>query len=111
MVKEPLKALEIAGKPIGSPVTEENTPQVAMLVHREVMAEFDGSTRDWLEQCLGSHVFREFCSKNLAVVERDTAALEPGNDAQKFFQISKDMRLVRRFWIDLLRFAEELKTR
>lgn len=86
---------------------EKTSPQVSMLVHREVLQKLDDALKEPLKQFLGSYIFIEFCKLNRDVSALQAAELDPSQE--NFAQLSKDMRLVWRFWTDLLRFAEELQ--
>jgi hypothetical protein len=92
-------------------VEDRVVPQVSVLVHRDVLAKFDLEFRNVLTQFLGSFVFLKFCEANLKAVEEDIRNLAPTArmTPDEYFQLSKDMRLVWRFWTDLQRFSEEFK--
>lgn len=93
-------------------MADEKEPirEVAILVHREVFNKYGAGERDWLETFIGSHMFQQFCKDNQNVVQADLIRLNPsGISAENFTKLSIEMRMVWRFWTDLLTLAEELQ--
>lgn len=90
---------------------EQTPPQVSTLIHREVMEKMRPEFRDMFSSFIGTDLFIDFCKGQLECIEYDIGEVQKRMDlpAEQQFQLSKDMRLVWRFWTDLLRFAEEQK--
>jgi hypothetical protein len=82
--------------------------QISVLVDRDTLNNMGPGEREWMETFLGSHVFQQFCKGNVDAVQTNLAELNPGAfTPEDFVNLSKDMRLLWRFWTDLLRLAEE----
>jgi hypothetical protein len=86
-------------------------PQITFLVHREVMDQMPFQMAEALQQFMGCSIFIDFCKLNVAKCDKDLADLRPRPEwtNEQYIQLSRDMRLVWRFWTDLLQFAEEFK--
>lgn len=84
-------------------------PQVIMLINREVMEGFNPAFKEMLADFMGSFMFIDFCKVQQAKAKEAMDSLQPHPDwtNEEYVQLSKDMRLVWRFWTDLLRYAEE----
>lgn len=75
------------------------------------MDKFPQELRQFLEEMFGCYFFVDFCKFQIAKAEENIRALNMREDWSKdeYFQLLNDMRLVLRFWTDLLRFAEEYR--
>lgn len=89
---------------------EHVRPQVATLIHREVFKKLDVQSKLFLLSNLASRAFQEFCKFNLEAVKEDLIALSPRPEwtQEEFAQLSNEMRLVWRFWTDLLQYAKDI---
>ncbi len=92
------------------PQQEHHVPQVANLVHRDVISQMDKPYAEFLIGTFGTVAFKMFCELQLNKVKDDLMRLSPRPEwsDSDYAQVSKDMRLVWRFWTDLLDYATDL---
>ena len=86
------------------------TPQVATLIHRDVVEGMEKQYQFFLANTLTTAAFRLFCQLQMERIKDDLMKLTPRPEwsDEEFTRVSKDMRLVWRFWNDLLEYATDL---
>lgn len=80
-----------------------------MLVDREVIEKLPIEYRQFLTETLGCFIFKDFCQMQITKIETDIQQLVLTGLLDETYQLCEDMRLVRRFWIDLQVYSEDLK--
>lgn len=86
-------------------------PQIAMLVDYDAINGFGPQVKEMLGEFLGSFLFIDFCKVQVAKAEEKIKNLRPLPEwtTEEYFKLMEDMKLVCRFWADLLQFAEGFK--
>lgn len=92
------------------PSTDKVIPQIPYLVDRDVLEKLPEEYREFIKSLMGSFIFIDFCKLQLAKVEENLRNINPmTHSVEDYTNLSKDMRLLWRFWTDLLHYAEEFK--
>jgi hypothetical protein len=86
-------------------------PEITQLLDRDVIGKlYDGAAREYLAAMIASPVFRNFCEEQLASAQKRANELQVGHySAEEYYQLSKDFRLLWRFWNDFVVYATDLK--
>lgn len=93
------------------PSNDKVIPQIPFLVDRDVLEKLPEQYKDFIKPLMGSFIFLDFCKMQLESVEEKTRQINPMNySIEDYTNLSKDMRLLWRFWTDLLNYASEFKT-
>jgi len=82
------------------------------LINTEILEQFQGPEQENLNVIWGSNYIRTFAQMQASKASQELARLDPeqftGADAaNKYYQHAKDLRLLYRFWNDLLSFSED----
>lgn len=85
-------------------------PEISIIVHPEALKQFEGPHLEYMRSFFGSILFENWVRKNMELTEADQRALEIGRfDADEYYRLAKDFRLLQRVWTDLLQMAKDNK--
>lgn len=86
--------------------------EIVNLVSYGAADELSPPEQSLLRDMMRSGFFHNFVKGQARGAEQSAQRLDPnakGMTPESFFQLAKDLRLVSRFWLDLLAFAEDWK--
>lgn len=85
-------------------------PEITVLIHPEAMKQFEGPHLEYMKSFFGSVLFENWVKEQIKLTEDNQRGLHVGRfNAEQFYQLSKDYRLLWRVWHDLLQFAIDSK--
>lgn len=86
--------------------------EISNLISYASVDELSAPEQQLLRDMMRSGFFLNFAKGQARDAEKASQQLDPnlaGMNPDKYFQLAKDLRLVSRFWLDLLAFAEDWK--
>lgn len=86
--------------------------EIVNLVSHGVVDELNPPEQALLHDTMRSGFFIKFATGQAKAADNSAQRLDPnakGMTPESYFQLAKDLRLVSRFWLDLLAFAEDWK--